>query len=231
MAFSLVGSVVGLIVLVMGAIGLPGLFALETVESFGIPPLPSEVILPFAGYLVAEGTFSFYGALAAAVLGGLLGAFVAYAVGRGWRHRLERLGVGPLRLEPRHLEAMDRFFARHGEAAVALARLVPVVRSYVSYPAGTARMHPVRFGAYTTVGLVPFAVAFLYLGILLRTHWTVVESLFHWFDYPLIALVAVGAVYVYLVVTDRVLPGWPPRWAHRQAAADPARTEPPSVQP
>jgi len=213
MSFSLVGSVVDLIVFVLGAVGLPGLFALTAVEGFGVPPLPSEVILPFAGYLVAEGTFSFPGALAAAVLGELVGAYAAYAVGRRWRHRLEQLKIGSLRLEPRHLEAMDRFFARRGEATVALARLVPVVRSYISYPAGTSKMHPVRFGAYTTAGLVPFEIAFLYVGILLRAHWGEIESLFRWFDYAALALVVVGGVYLYLILTERVVPGWPPRRA------------------
>ncbi|HYA10233.1 MAG TPA: DedA family protein [Thermoplasmata archaeon] len=209
--FSLVGSVAELIVFVLGAIGLPGLFALTTVESFGVPPLPSEVILPFAGYLVAEGTFSFYGALGVAVLGGLVGAYAAYAVGRWGRHRIERIAIGSLRLEPRHLETMDRFFARHGEATVAIARLVPVVRSYISYPAGTSRMHPVRFGVYTTAGLVPFAAAFLYLGVVLRSHWSLIESLFRWFDYAALAGIVLAGIYLYLVLTERLAPGWPPR--------------------
>jgi len=219
MSFSLVGSVVELIVFVLGAVGLPGLFALTAVEGFGVPPLPSEVILPFAGYLVAEGTFSFPGALAAAVLGELVGAYAAYAVGRRWRHRLEQLKIGSLRLEPRHLEAMDRFFARRGEATVALARLVPVVRSYISYPAGTSKMHPARFGAYTAVGLIPFEVAFLYVGIVLRAHWAEIESLFRWFDYAALALVVVGGVYLYLLLTERLVPGWPPRRAQRPKRA------------
>lgn len=211
MSFSLVGSTVELIVFVLGAIGLPGLFALTAVEGFGIPPLPSEVILPFAGYLVAEGTFPFYGALGAAVLGELVGAYAAYTVGRRWRHRIERIGVGALRLEPRHLAAMDRFFARRGEATVAIARLIPVVRSYISYPAGTSEMDPVRFGAYTAVGLVPFEATFLYVGMVLRAHWTTIESLFRWFDYAALALVIVAGVYLYLVLTERLAPGWPPR--------------------
>ncbi len=211
MAFSLIGSIADLIIFVLTTIGLPGLFALMIVESFGVPPLPSEVILPFAGFLIAEGTFSFGGALAAALLGGLVGAYAAYAVGRWWRHRIERFGIGRLRLHPRHLEAMDRFFQRHGEATVTLARLVPVVRSYISYPAGTAEMGPVRFGAYTLLGLVPFALAFLYAGMVLRSEWTVIAGYFRWFDYAAIVLVVAGAIYLYLVFTGRVLPGWPPR--------------------
>ena len=211
MTFSLVGAFVGLVIAILQTVGLPGLFALMVVESFGIPPIPSEVILPFAGYLVAEGLFSFEAALAVSVAGGLVGAFAAYAIGRWWRHRIERIGIGSLRLHPRHLAAMDRFFARHGEAAVALARLVPVVRSYISYPAGTAEMRPARFGAYTAAGMVPFAVAFLYAGVLLRSQWGTIEGLFHWFDYPALAAVLAGGLYLYLVLTDRILPGWPPR--------------------
>jgi membrane protein DedA with SNARE-associated domain len=210
MTFSIVGSVVAIIILVLGAIGLPGLFALTAVEGFGFP-LPSEVILPFAGFLVAEGTFSFPGAVVAAVLGELSGAFAAYFVGLRWRHHLERLSFGPLRIEPRHLEAMDRFFGRHGEATVALARLVPVVRSYVSYPAGTSRMPLSRFGLYTLAGLVPFDLAFLSLGLLLRAHWSTIESWFGWFDDAALAIVVVGGVYLYLVLTERIETGWPPR--------------------
>jgi membrane protein DedA with SNARE-associated domain len=220
MGFTIVGEVADLIVVVLGAIGLPGLFALTAVESFGIPPLPSEVILPFAGYLVAEGIFSFEDALAIAVVGGLVGAFAAYAVGWGWRHRLERFGVGPLRLEPRHLESMDRFFARHGEATVVIARVIPVVRSYVSYPAGTARMSPLRFGAYTTVGLTPYAVALLYLGVVLRAHWTEIESWFGLIDDILLGLVVAAGVYLYLVLSERIAPGWPPRRNRRSSTGE-----------
>jgi membrane protein DedA with SNARE-associated domain len=211
MPFSLVGSVVELVILVLAALGLPGLFALTAVEGFGIPPIPSEVILPFAGFLVAQGTFPFYGAVLAAVLGELVGAYAAYAVGRRWRHRIERIGVGALRLEPKHLESMDRFFARRGEATVALARLIPVVRSYISYPAGTAKMPPVRFGAYTVAGLLPFEVTFVYLGVVLRSHWGEIESLFGWLDYAVFGIVVVAGVYLYLVLAERVAPGWPVR--------------------
>jgi membrane protein DedA with SNARE-associated domain len=221
MSFSLVGSVVELVILVLGALGLPGLFTLTAVEGFGVPPIPSEVILPFAGFLVAQGTYPFYGAVVAAVLGELVGAYAAYAVGRRWRHRIERIGVGALRLEPKHLESMDRFFARRGEATVALARLIPVVRSYISYPAGTSKMPAVRFGAYTVAGLLPFEIAFLYLGVVLRSHWSEIESLFGWFDYAALGIVVIAGIYLYLVLTERVVPGWPPR------RADPKR--PPRV--
>ncbi len=219
MSFSVVGSIASLVVLVLRTVGLPGLFALMVVESFGVPPIPSEVILPFAGYLVAEGVFSFGAALTVAVLGGLVGAFIAYAIGRWWRQHLVRLGVGPLRLQPKHLEGMDRFFARHGEATVAIARLLPAVRSYISYPAGTSQMPPVRFGAYSALGLTPFAAAFLYAGIVLRAHWGFVESLFNVLDYVALVVVLAAGVYLYLLLTDRILPGWPPRRSPRDRPA------------
>lgn len=211
MTFSLLGIVVEAITVVMVAIGLPGLFGLMTVESFGIPPIPSEVILPFAGFLVAEGTFSLEGALAACLLGGLVGAFAAYAVGRWWRHRIVGIGLGPFRLEPRHLERMDTWFRQHGEATVALARIVPIVRSYISYPAGTAEMPPARFGAYTLLGMTPYAVGLLYAGMLLRSRWSSLEPLFRWFDYAGAAIVLGLLVYVVLVLRGKLLPGWPPR--------------------
>ena len=213
--FSFIGSVSDVVVTVLRSVGLPGLLALMAVESFGIPPLPSEVILPFTGFLVADGTFSFADAASVAVLGGLLGAFAAYAVGRWWRHRITGLGVGRLRLEPRHLERVDRYFARHGESTVGLSRMVPVVRSYISYPAGTARMEPVRFGVYTVLGSIPFTVALIYAGTVLRSNWTTVSADLAYLNYPLIALVVLVAVFLALQVTGVLAPGWPPHRARR----------------
>jgi len=227
--FSFIGSVSDVVVTVLQTIGLPGLLALMAVESFGLPPLPSEVILPFAGFLVADGTFPFTAAVVVAVLGGLIGAYAAYAVGRWWRHRITRLGIGRLRLEPRHLERVDRYFARHGESTVGLARLVPVIRSYVSYPAGTARMEPMRFGAYTVLGSIPFAVALIYAGTVLRSDWVRVATDLALFNYPLVALVAIGVVFLALQVVGVLEPGWPPRRARRESR--PEQTVDPSARP
>ncbi len=215
MTFSLVGGVVDIITLIMTTIGLPGLFALMTVESFGLPPVPSEVILPFTGFLIAEGTFPWAPALAVALAGGLVGSYAAYAVGRWWRHRITGLGVGRLRLETRHLDRMDRYFARRGEITVAVARLVPVVRSYISYPAGTAEMEPVRFGVYTLLGSIPFTVGLIYAGMVLRSDWTVVSSYFSLLDYPLIAIVGLVILLILLQIAGVLAPGWPPRRAVR----------------
>ena len=215
MTFSLIGSVAEFITTVLTTVGLPGLFALMVVESFGLPPVPSEIILPFTGFLVAEGTFSLGGSLVAALAGGLVGSFAAYAVGRLWRKRITGFGFGRLRLEPRHLERMDRFFARRGELTVALARLVPVVRAYISYPAGTAKMPPVRFGVYTLLGAIPFTVALVYAGMVLQSNWMAVSSSFRYIDILLVATVLFVAVYLLLQIVGVFGPGWPPRRASR----------------
>ncbi|MGD1098781.1 MAG: DedA family protein [Thermoplasmata archaeon] len=215
MTFSLIGSVAEFITTVLTTIGLPGLFALMVVESFGLPPVPSEIILPFTGFLVAEGTFSLGGSLVAALAGGLVGSFAAYAVGRLWRERITGFGIGHLRLKARHLERMDRFFARRGELTVALARLVPVVRAYISYPAGTAKMPPVRFGVYTLLGSIPFTLALVYAGMVLRSNWTAVTSYFRYIDIFLVAIVLFVVAYLLLQIAGVFGPGWPPRRATR----------------
>jgi membrane protein DedA with SNARE-associated domain len=215
MSLNLVGSVSTLIVWILQTVGLPGLFALMAVESFGLPPIPSEVVLPFAGFLVVDGTFSFASATAVALAGGLVGAYAGYAIGRWWRHRITDIGVGHLRLEARHLDRVDRYFARHGEALVGLARMVPVIRSYISYPAGTARMEPARFGVYTLIGSIPFTVALIWAGTVLRSHWNVLTTYFAYLDYPLIALVLVVVLYLILQIAGVLQPGWPPRRAPR----------------
>jgi membrane protein DedA with SNARE-associated domain len=220
--FSLIGSFVGLVTFLLAAIGLPGLFALMIVESFGIPPIPSEIILPFAGFLVADGTFSLGGTILAALAGGLVGSFAAYAVGRWWRHRLAGLGWGQLRIRSEDLDEMDAWFRRRGEVTVAVCRVIPGIRSYVSYPAGTARMPPVRFAAYTLLGATPWTLALLYAGIVLRSNWLVVSRYFAPIDFTLVLLIVAGAVYVVLVAAGYVAWGWPPRRGPRYAAPNPA---------
>ena len=226
MTFSIVGSLTELIIAVLSTVGLPGLLALMAVESFGLPPIPSEVILPFTGFLVADGTFPFAGAAAVALVGGLVGAFAAYAIGRWWRHRILGLGVGRLKLEPHHLERVDRYFARRGESTVALTRMVPVIRSYISYPAGTAKMDPVKFGVYTLLGSIPFTVGLIYAGAVLRSNWTAVAAYLSYLDYPLIALVVGIVLFFLLQIGGYLEPGWPPRRRARNSESSAGSNSP-----
>ncbi|MGC2288310.1 MAG: DedA family protein, partial [Thermoplasmata archaeon] len=178
--------------------GYPGLFGLMTVESFGIPPIPSEVILPFTGFLVAMGIMSFGGALATAEAGALVGAFLAYAVGRWGRDWVTTRAPRRLRLDPRLLARMDVWFARHGEVIVAVGRLLPIVTAYVSYPAGTARMKPWKFGAFTAIGGIPYIAALLYAGVVLRSRWNVLVPYFSYADYAIVVAAAVFFAWLFL---------------------------------
>ncbi len=153
-----------------GPLGLLALFVLMAVESFGIPPLPSEVILPVAGLVLASGAdpwFTWPTVLLAALAGGLLGAVVAYEIGRRlglpFVHRLGR----PFGLEERDLTRAQEFFDRRGPVTVFLSRLVPLLRAYISYPAGASKMDRMRFPIYTVGGATPFTVALVYVGYVL----------------------------------------------------------------
>lgn len=221
----IVEVIVSIVTSALAAGGLAALFGLMAVESFGFPPLPSEVILLFAGFLIASHAFDPYSAFAAALAGGVVGSFVAYAVGRYARGWL--FPKGPRRrlpLNESHLESMDRWFARHGEGTVGVSRLVPVLRAYISYPAGAARMDPLRFGVYTAVGAAPFTAAFLYAGFVLGSDWSAILPFFNLLDDLALAGVAAFAIYLLLRWTDRLTPGFPPRWtspADRRAASEP----------
>jgi membrane protein DedA with SNARE-associated domain len=215
--FDLIVALVNATTVVMTTIGLPGLFALMAISVFGFSPIPTEVILPFAGFLVFDGTFSFPWAMVAAMAGTMVGAYAGYAVGLWWRDRITGIGIGHLRIAPKHLEQVDRFFAQHGEAAVALFRMVPVIRSYISYPAGTARMEPVRFGVYTFLGSLPYTAAFVVAGMVLRSNWVLLTGYFQILDIPILLLVVAIVVVLALQVAGVLEPGWPLRRARAPA--------------
>ncbi|MGA8665084.1 MAG: DedA family protein [Thermoplasmata archaeon] len=203
MTFTLIGTVAGSIIFILTTIGLPGLLALMIVESFGIPPIPSEIILPFTGFLIVTGVFPLIPAVLLALAGGLIGSYAAFAVGWWWRERITGIGIGPIRLEERHLARVDRWFSKHGEGTVLLCRMLPVVRSYISYPAGTAKMPPARFGLFTLVGTTPFTLGLIYGGMLLGSHWNQIEQEFSLLDYVLVAVLAVGVAYFFVVLFRR----------------------------
>jgi membrane protein DedA with SNARE-associated domain len=190
--------VVSAITFVLRLGGYPGLFGLMTVESFGIPPIPSEVILPFTGFLVAMGILSFGGALLTAEAGALVGAFLAYAVGRWGRDWISYRAPARLRIDPRHLARMDEWFARHGEMIVAGARLLPVVNAYISYPAGTAKMHPAKFGLLTLAGGIPFIGGLIYAGVLLRSRWNILVPYFAYADDAIVGAIAILLLWIFL---------------------------------
>ncbi|MEW5761679.1 MAG: DedA family protein [Bacillota bacterium] len=157
------------------------------IESANIP-LPSEIILPFGGFLVSQGKLDFWGAVMAGTVGGTVGSALSYALGWwGGRPFLLRYGRYILVTEAR-LSQADRWFARYGDAAVFIARLLPVVRTFISFPAGIAGMHFGRFLAYTFLGSFPWCLFLTYLGVKLGENWRALQPLFHRLDILIVAV-------------------------------------------
>lgn len=179
----------------IAALGYFGVALLMAVESACIP-LPSEIIMPFSGYLVSTGRFNLYFVATAGALGCNIGSTIAYAVGAyGGRPLVERLGSYVL-LDRRNLDRADRFFERHGWVAVLLARLLPIVRTFISLPAGVARMRFWSFQVCTFVGSWPWCLALAYVGFVLGREWDrnpMLQQIMRYLDYGVLAAVLLGA--------------------------------------
>lgn len=180
--------VVNWIVGYLAAWGVWGIGVEMAIESAAIP-LPSEVILPFAGYLVFTGKVGFAAALWAAIAGGLAGSVVSYYVGAwGGRPLLARYGRYVF-ISPHGLSRAEDWFQRYGEATVFFGRLVPGVRTFISLPAGIARMPLMRFIVYSALGSLPWSAGLMYVGYKLGENWQIIEPLFHRLDLVVVAVV------------------------------------------
>jgi membrane protein DedA with SNARE-associated domain len=196
---TLLARIAGFAVAVISAAGYPGVTLLMAIESMCIP-LPSEVIMPFAGYLVAQGHFTLVGAATAATIGENIGAAIAYQLGKsGGRPLVERYGHYLL-IDATHLEQADRFFARFGAIAALVGRLLPVIRTFIAFPAGMARMNRAKFHLYTTIGSWPWCFALAWIGMKLGAAWDSdprIKAAFHSAD-AVIVLAVLAAVAFFL---------------------------------
>jgi membrane protein DedA with SNARE-associated domain len=172
------------------AFGYAGVVLAMTIESAAIP-VPSELILPLAGFSIARGVpepltgapWSYWGAVAAGVAGNTLGSLIAYAVGAfGGRPLLERYGRYVL-ISRHDLDLADRHFARYGDMTVCFSRLLPIVRTFISVPAGVARMPLPRFVAFSVLGTVPWVMLLVWGGVVLGEHWTDLKQSLKGLDY------------------------------------------------
>ena len=164
-------------------------------------PLPSEVIMPFSGYLVSTGRFSLQLVAIAGAIGCLLGSYVAYYIGAsGGRWFLLRYGRWVL-IAPHEIEIADRFFARWGAPAVFFSRMLPVVRTFIAFPAGVARMRMIPFTHLYTRGLISWCLVLAYVGNELGQHWNTLGPYFHRFDGIIGALLVIGAA---LLIYNRI---------------------------
>jgi membrane protein DedA with SNARE-associated domain len=179
---------------VVATTGYAGVMLLMGIESACVP-LPSELIMPFAGYLVFTGTFNLYLVATMGALGCNLGSLVAYEIGcYGGRPLVERYGRWIL-MGRRELAWADHFFARWGYLAVFFGRMLPVIRTFIALPAGVARMPRVRFHIYTFLGSWPWCLALAYLGMKLGQNWRELGKYFHQFDAVIVAALLAGAAW------------------------------------
>jgi len=193
---SILETIGGWIIHVISGMGYPGIVLLMAIESANIP-LPSEIIMPFSGYLVYTGQFNLWWAGFWGAIGCVLGGALSYWIGMiGGRPLIEKYGKYIL-ISHHDLDLADRWFKKHGEAAVFVGRLLPVVRTFISFPAGIARMNFGRFVLYSFLGSFPFCLLLAYIGKKLGDQWENLRSYFHRFDL-LIGIIIIAAVTWYI---------------------------------
>ena len=188
----------GFIKAVISSLGYPGIAVLMGIESACIP-LPSEVIMPFAGYLVYSGRFSSLAMVATlGAIGCNLGSVLAYEVGAyGGRPLIERFGKYIL-MNRHDLDVSEHFFKKYGSITVFVGRLLPVVRTFIALPAGIARMPRGKFHLYTFAGSWPWCYVLAYVGATLGNRWDTDPRLKHWFhrlDALIVVVLVIGIVY------------------------------------
>jgi len=178
-------------------VGYWGIGVGMAIESANIP-LPSEIILPFGGYLASTRELNFWGVALAGTAGGTVGSIISYVVGYyGGRPFLEKYGHY-LRISHSNLALADKWFNRHGEFTVFFTRLMPIIRTFISLPAGISRMSFKRFVVYTFLGSLPWCVLLTWLGFKLGEEWESLEKYFHLLDVFVIGALLLAAVVYWL---------------------------------
>ncbi len=169
-------------------LGYPGIFLLMLLESCGIP-VPSEIIMPFSGFLVAVGKMSFVLVVLAGAFGNLAGSLLAYYIGaKGGRPFILKYGRYIL-IHKKDLDIADKWFTKHGNLTVFFGRLLPVIRTYISFPAGISKMDIKKFSIYTFAGALPWSALFAWFGIKLQSNWELIREKLHNFDLTILILV------------------------------------------
>lgn len=189
----IIAAIAAWIISVISTMGYSGIVLLMAIESACIP-LPSEIIMPFAGYLVSTGEMTLFGIALAGAIGCVVGSIPAYYMGMyGGRPLAEKFGNYVL-ISKRDLNMADRWFATHGEIIIFIARLLPAVRTFIAFPAGVARMNMTKFIIYTFVGSFIWCWALGFIGMKAGENWESLKIYFHQFHY----VIAIGGVFFVL---------------------------------
>ncbi len=180
--------------LLINHLGYVGIFVLMALESM-IAPIPSELVMPFAGFLIFMGHFDVVPVMVAASLGSMVGSLLSYSMGMLGEPVVLRYGRYLL-LNPHHLEWTKNFFDRHGGKTIFISRFIPVVRHLISIPAGLARMSLIPFILYTLVGATLWNGFLTYMGVRLKENWRIIQHYTHIVDYFVVAGLIGAAVYL-----------------------------------
>ena len=194
---SLTDPIVQFAVDTVDALGLPGVFVLMLLESACIP-VPSEATMLFAGFNVSNGEYSLAAATAAGVLGNLVGSWIAYGVGYAGRVDILEKHGKKLHIKKSHLEWADRWFERHGDATVFFTRMLPIIRTFISLPAGVARMPFWRFTILTLAGCIPWVLLLTFIGKEAGDNWESWKDSLHYVDYAVLAMIVVGVAWLFI---------------------------------
>lgn len=190
---------------VIGSYGVWAVFILMVLESACIP-VPSEAIMLFGGFLAGQGKTTLFAVIVAGVVGNVVGSWIAYWVGlkkgRDWALKWHWLHITPERLDK-----ADAWFEKYGDWAVLIARVLPIIRTFISFPAGVARMPFWRFTLFTTIGCIPWVALLAWIGVLVGDNWETVQHNLHYFDWTVAILIVVGIVWLFV------------RYRRRRAAA------------
>ncbi len=197
---SITDPIVEFAVDVIRELGLPGIFVLMLAESACIP-IPSETTFLFAGFNVARGEYSVLAVVATGTAANVVGSWLAYAVGYYGRIDLLEKHGRKLHVKPSHLAWADRWFERYGDATVFFSRMLPIIRTFISLPAGVAKMPFWRFSALTLAGCVPWVFLLAFIGKQVGERWEQWKDSLHYVDYAVAAIIVAGVVY--LIVKNR----------------------------
>ena len=188
-----------IVIYLITALGYLGIFVTMAMESAALP-IPSEIVMPFAGFVASQGHLDFWAIVIAGTLGNLVGSILLYYVGlKGGRPVLMRYGKYIL-VSEREIKIAEEWFRKFGSKVIFFSRMLPIVRTFVSLPAGAAKMDIKKFSFYTLVGSLPWNIALTYIGFVLGENWQQIEGLFRAFDLAIVGIGAIVLVYIVYVL-------------------------------
>ncbi len=198
----LVMFITNIILQIISSTGYAGVFFLMILES-AVMPVPSEIVMPFAGYLVAQGQFDLWTVVLLSSVGNLVGSIIAYFAGAFiGRKAILKYGKYFL-LSKHHLDVAENWFRKHGDKTIFIGRLLPVVRTVISLPAGIARMNFKKFCVYTFVGSIPWNFAMTYIGVVAGENWQLIEKQLKWLDLAVVIGIIVFAIWLFFKLRKR----------------------------